>query len=118
MLRFSLFIIVLSGAAFLAQGAGAQDVNAETVTLSTRGVDFAKPSDVQAFHAKLQKAAHEVCDIQGDSLMIRQDDKACRDLALDEAIDSLHKPLLTQLHQENVRAEPKQIADAARAKRW
>ncbi len=118
MLRTSLLILALSGPAFLAQGANAQETQAETVILSTRDVDFGKPSDVQAFYGKLQKAAHLVCDIQGDSLSVRQDNQNCRDRAIDDAIENLHQPMLTSWHQEAAQTDPKQMAQATVEKPW
>lgn len=113
MLRSSLFIAVLSFSAILSQNAIAGETTAETISVSTRGVDFDRLSDVHAFHDKLKAAAHRVCDVPGDSLAVRQDNADCRDHAMRTAISALGRPTLTLVYEETAVTRAQQVAEAS-----
>jgi UrcA family protein len=95
----------------------ARDIIGEVTNVHTDGVDFNDISDVKAFYGRLEKAAHKVCDIAGNSLEVREDNADCRARALDGAVAELRKPSLSEIHAKRTGEEP-QLADARRQRTW
>lgn len=89
----------------------------ETTNVRTDGVNFNKRSEVTAFYVRLEKAAHKVCDIAGDSIEVREDNADCRARAIDSAVADLKKTALSEVHAERTGREP-QLADARRQRTW
>ena len=89
----------------------------ETTTVRTDGVTFNKRSEVDTFYARLEMAAHKVCDVAGGSIEVREDNADCRARALDGAVADLKKTTLSAVHAERTGREP-QLADARRQRTW
>src|SRR5262249_32315453 len=71
----------------------------ESIIVSPRGLDLARPADAQAFYTRLQNAAWVVCTrrIHVDLVLVEKP-KACVERALGDAIRSAKVPLLTQIY--------------------
>jgi len=88
----------------------------EVTNVRTDGVDFNNSSDVKTFYARLEKAAHKVCDVAGHSAEVREENAYCRARAIDGAVADLKKARLSELHAERTGAAA-QLADA-RQRTW
>ena len=96
MFRSILAASLIAAAAFGATGAYAQDGN--SVSVSTRDVDFNNPAAVHKLYSQIHTAADEVCDSNGvKDLATTKAEKACEDDAIDSAVSNLNQPQLTQL---------------------
>ena len=102
MFRKILFASVIAAAAFGAAAAHAQDDHHTSV--STRDVDFNRPSDVHGLYNRIRVAADEVCTSQGPvDLNTAKAEKACMDEAVNDAVSSVNQPQLTHLAQNHGR---------------
>jgi len=88
----------------------------EVTNVRTDGVDFNNGADVKSFYARLEKAAHKVCDVAGNSAEVREESAYCRARAVDGAVADLKKARLSELHAERTGAAA-QLADA-RQRTW
>jgi UrcA family protein len=88
----------------------------EVTNVRTDGVDFNNGSDVKSFYARLEKAAHKVCDVAGNSAEVREENAYCRARAVDGAVADLKKARLSALHAERTGGAA-QLADA-RQRTW
>jgi UrcA family protein len=108
------FCLLLAGTVAPAM---AREEVGETTNVHIDGVNFNNTADIKAFYGRLEKAAHKVCDVAGNSLEVREDNADCRARAIDGAVADLKKPGLSALHAEHIAREP-QLADAWDSKRW
>jgi UrcA family protein len=76
----------------------ADDREPEQAVLSTRGVDFNSPTQVQRFYDRLNNAASAICD---DNTATRDHStkayKTCVREAVSDAVRSINQPLLSQI---------------------
>ncbi len=98
MFRAILAASVLAAAAFGAAGAHAQDT--QSAAVSTRDVDFNKPSDVKKLYAHIRTAAYAVCQSDGPATVFTDArERQCAETAARNAVRDLNKPLLTEVAQ-------------------
>ena len=72
------------------------------VNVSSRGLDLSKPTGVQAFYRRVQRAAEIVCTQPNRVGLVRVDDyESCYQKALANAIRSLKVPSLTGMYLED-----------------
>ncbi len=109
MLRSIITASVIAAAAFGTVGAHAQDANRTAV--STQGVDFNNPSDVNALYSRIRVAADVVCTSQGPTdIATAKYEKACVADAVSTAVDDVNQPQLTRLAQGASGANAPQLA--------
>ena len=71
-----------------------------SLQVSTAGVDFRNAAEVEAFYARLQRAALFVCGASLDKDRAdRAKDRACAQAALKTAVGAVNHPTLTALNQ-------------------
>ena len=70
--------------------------DANPVTITAQGVDFQNPASVDAFYQRIRLAAREACDSRNsfDRAVVLAD-RACAQNAVNQAVASLSRPLLT-----------------------
>lgn len=91
----------------------ADENNSLSTRVSVQGVNFDNPDDARAFHERLLKAAHKVCDVASASLEAQEENAACRTHAMDEVVVSLDKAQLSHMHAEFVSGERQEVAAQA-----
>lgn len=106
MLRY-LFCVLLAPVVVLApHQAQARDNTPEQVTVSIRQADTRDEGRARVIYARLQAAAHQVCDVPASNdLSVLADSADCRDRALDAAVARLDQPLLNELRREDAVAQ-------------
>jgi UrcA family protein len=67
------------------------------VHVSIQGVNFTHPADVARLYQRLRTAANKACDSDIDTPSALTEDRACAAKALNDAVASIHQPLLTAL---------------------
>jgi UrcA family protein len=87
---------------------------ARTVEVSTRGVNFSDAASVDTFHRSLAQAAADACRTPvRRGLAGLKEKRACRALALSNAVDGMRQPLLSALNDgldARLRLNPKRPA--------
>lgn len=81
------------------------DTAAPTAAVSTAQVDFRDQAAVRAFYARLQSAAHAVCDSNSANPRITQLDQRCVAKAVASAVRTADRPLLTALYDTSGEAQ-------------
>jgi UrcA family protein len=72
---------------------------ARQVTVSLQDLNASRPDDAAKLYQRLRKAARVVCSEHGRRDMVaRRDEIRCEMLALEQAVRSLDKPLVTAAH--------------------
>ncbi len=105
---------LLSLAAMSAQSASAADRAPSQVRVNLNKVDFSKPEQAKFAYAKLEAAAKMVCDSEVYDPVTANDDKACEDQAVRQALAQASEPTLEQLAERSTTAEDDATdADAA-----
>ncbi len=100
MFRALLAASVLATAAF-GVTAHAQDGNSTSV--STRDIDFNKPSDVKRLYSRIHSAADEVCQPGGaNNVATARAAEACSTEAIRHAVHDVNQSQLTQLAQARI----------------
>jgi|WetSurMetagenome_2_1015567.scaffolds.fasta_scaffold312067_1 UrcA family protein len=74
-----------------------------TVKLSVRGVDFADPRQVKAFYDHIRVAARAACNSDNPTPWGVRDDRECRVRFIDDAINQINAPLLTEMNSRESR---------------
>ena len=101
MKHFVFCSVIASSLLVCSASAYAEEGNSLSTRVRTEGVNFDSPEAVRAFHDRLVKAAHKVCDVASHSLEAREESAACRARAIDETVSQLNKPALTRRHAEH-----------------
>ncbi len=87
---------LVSGVAF------AQDRTPDQMNVSVARLDLNKASDAQTAYAKIRAAAHDVCTSDSSDPRTANDDRACEQQAVTDAVRSLHsEQLARQDHQSD-----------------
>jgi UrcA family protein len=95
-----LAVAALATLAVAGQAAAApSERDASAAFLSTAKVDFQDPAQVQAFYARLERVAREVCDSRISDRSVQREDAACAREAARDAVTRLSRPLLTAAYQ-------------------
>ena len=97
-------VLALSTGALAAGAASAQD--APSMTINTKGLDLASPTDAKVFYEHLKSAAGQVCSGGQSYFMPSDQDRydACVKATTADAVASVHAPLVTALF-DNVSAQ-------------
>ncbi len=95
--------VAILATSLLTSAASAEAINTlgrepVTVHVSTLGVDFSSAEGVRSFHARLKSAAKDACRSDDRTLAAVAADRACARQALDEAVRSVDRPVLTAFH--------------------
>ena len=96
----SVLVAAVTAVTFLAGNAVAHDrTSVESIQVSTQGLDLNRAADAQVFYTRLQNAAWVVCTRGIHVALVPVDDqKACVETALGDAIRSAKVPMLTQVY--------------------
>jgi UrcA family protein len=99
MFKVVLLAAALSGVQATAYAADFRSMPVE-ISVSAKGVDFGRPTDVREMHAKLARAAVQACD-SGETGILSMvfSDRACAKSALNQAVVNANQPLLTAYHR-------------------
>ena len=110
MLRAIFMTGLMVGAIFAAQNASAQDnVSRVDVTFKTR--DLRDPARAEAVYGQIEKAAKKACwtEEEGPAWRI-EDDRACEQQAVDEAVADLHSAEMNRVHAARTDRSAPQMA--------
>lgn len=93
-------VAAVTAVALVAGNAVAHDrTSVESIQISTQGLDLNRAADAQVFYTRLQNAAWVVCTRGLHVALVPVDDqKACVETALGDAIRSAKVPMLTQIY--------------------
>lgn len=92
-------VIAASASAQPRETVSLPDREPSRVTLSSKGVDFTRPSEARAFYARLQSAALKACDSGRDhDLSTYAADRDYAAQALTRTVRELNYTVLTELH--------------------
>ncbi len=98
----SFVIATILSAAMISGAAFAQDRTPAQMNVSVASLDLTKPSDAHAAYVKIQAAAHDVCTSDSSDPRTTNDDRACEQQAVTDAVRSLHsEQLARQDHQSD-----------------
>jgi UrcA family protein len=93
--------------------AGAGGINERSVTVKYWDLNLSQPQGASALYSRIVGAAHEVCDLPGESLSFRTEAKACREKAIANAVIKVGHPELTAVYNAK-NPEPLPITVATR----
>jgi UrcA family protein len=85
---------------FFCGAVAAKDHNVTVaIHVSSQGLDLSQPADTQTFYKRLRRAAWAACTSGNRIDLVPLDDpQGCYEMALGNAIHSLHLPVLTNLY--------------------
>ena len=79
-------------------------------------LDLSKIAGVTTLYSRLHAAALRVCEPwEGSQLSLVAQHKACMDKAINDAVATVDRPLLTQYHQHRSRSDRAGLAQLAKA---
>ncbi len=78
-----------------------ETIEVRKVTVSIHGLDSSRPNDAAALYQRLRTAARNVCSEHGSKDMAaRSDARRCDATALERAVKSVDRPLVTAAHRQ------------------
>ena len=94
--------IALLTAAVLSLSFAAAHAEQATMSVSTKGLDLAKPADARRFYNRLSQAAAELCGGAPTYFLGSEADRfdTCHKAALDAAVAQSHSVLVAALHDK------------------
>ena len=79
-------------------------------------LDLSGIEGVTTLYGRLRNAARAVCDpLKGREMWIREEQRACMDKAIADAVASINRPLLSQFHQLRIKGDKTGLAQFAKA---
>jgi len=79
-------------------------------------LDLSRIEGVTTLYGRLRNAARAVCDpLKGREMWIREEQRACMDKAIADAVASINRPLLSQFHQLRIKGDKTGLAQFAKA---
>ena len=95
----ALFLTTVAGASHAATTVVAPEVSTEALKIGQ--VNFRDANEVRAFHKRLQQSAMFVCNVTLEARKSeRAEARACAEKAVQEAVNTLNRPLLTATYQQ------------------
>ena len=101
MIRIIAAASLLSLAALCAQPASAAERVASQLSVNLNKVDFSKPDQAKFAMARLEAAAKRVCDSDVSDPATANEDRACEQQAVDQALAEARNPTLSQLAERS-----------------
>jgi len=78
-------------------------------------VDYSDPSSVKGLYERLERVSRHVCDSgMSRAPSVEAADRACAAKALDEAVQHLNRPELSELHRREINGDQPALALATR----
>jgi UrcA family protein len=94
---FATAILCALGAGF-GVSAGAGGINERSVTVKYGDLNLSNPEGASTLYSRIVAAAHEVCDLPGESLFFKTEAHDCRDKAVASAVIKVGLPQLTAIY--------------------
>ncbi len=88
---------LLSLAAFTASSAFAADRTPEQSTVTLKGADLGSSDQARFAYARIEAAARRVCDSDTSDPLTANEDRACEQQAVSDALSALNAPQLGML---------------------
>ena len=94
-------IILAAAAAVALFGGAAMADQVQTTVLNAGHVNFTDRAQTQAFYAKINAAAREVCSIHSSNPMLARPERDCMAKAVADAVRHVNAPLLTAAYDSD-----------------